>query len=336
MVRKLGSQIKPQFQGKQIFQGILWNLDKDLGTKEGWVRKGMVKTMGEGNDTLFWHEKWCGDMSFKEKFNRLFRLAEHKDVLVKNMGEWRDGEWNWKWCWRRELLGRQHTFLQDLKELLQGSKLAQGKQDSWRWRHNPKGTYSTKSAYTILNSNSTEPTTKQFNMLRNKKVPLKVSAFVWKALQNRIPTGDNLLKRGIVGTKDDFLCIFCGKHTESATHLFFTCEATWALWQASYAWWGLQTVLAYEGWNHLQQHVGMLQNGILKQAWYVIWFSVIWSIWLWRNKLIFKEGNDNLATVVDLMKLRSLSWVKANLNEEVPKDLWIENPREACKKAQTI
>ncbi|GKV14191.1 hypothetical protein SLEP1_g25095 [Rubroshorea leprosula] len=150
----------------------------------------MVKTMGEGNDTLFWHEKWCGDMSFKEKFNRLFRLAENKDVLVKNMGEWRDGEWNWKWCWRRELLGREHTSLQDLKELLQGSKLAKGKQDSWRWRHNPEGTYSTKFAYNILNSNNTEPTTNQFNMLWNKKVPLKVSAFVWKALQNRIPTGD--------------------------------------------------------------------------------------------------------------------------------------------------
>ncbi|GLT78296.1 hypothetical protein SLA2020_498360 [Shorea laevis] len=247
------------------------------------------------------------------------------------MGGWRDEEWIWKWCWRGELLGREYAFWQDLNELLQGSKLVQGKQDSWRWGHDPKGTYSTKSAYIILNGNNTEPTSKQFNMLWNKNVPLKVSAFVWKALQNRIPTGDNLLKRGIVGIEVDFLCIFCGKHTETVSHLFFTCEATWAVWQASYAWWDLQAVLACEGWNHLQQHVGMLQNGILKGAWSVIWFSVIWSVWLWRNKLIFKEGNDNLVTVVDLIKLRSLNWLKAKLNEEMPKICGLRIPDKHVK-----
>ncbi|GKV28721.1 hypothetical protein SLEP1_g37737 [Rubroshorea leprosula] len=84
---KYGVHRRRDWVGKEVKSNCsswwkaLWNLDKDLRTKEGWVHKGMVKTMGEGNDTLFWHEKWCGDMSFKEKFNRLFRLAEHKDVL---------------------------------------------------------------------------------------------------------------------------------------------------------------------------------------------------------------------------------------------------------------
>ncbi|GLU12195.1 hypothetical protein SLE2022_288950 [Rubroshorea leprosula] len=83
-----------------------------------------------------------------------------------------------------------------------------------------------------------------------------------------------------------------------------TCEVTWAVWQAFYAWWGQLGVLTCEGWKHLQQHTGMIQNGKLKEAWSVSWFSVIWSIWLWRNQLIFKEGKDTLDTVMELIKVR--------------------------------
>ncbi|GKV36541.1 hypothetical protein SLEP1_g44662 [Rubroshorea leprosula] len=334
---KYGIHRRRDWEGREVKMNssywwkALWKLDKERGSDEGWMYKGVVKTVGEGNDTLFWHEKWCGDAPFRVKFNRLFRLAEDKDALVKNMGEWRNGEWIWKWSWSRELLGRENTLVQDLNKLLQGSKLEQGQQDSWRWKYESKGTYSTKSAYTLLKSSNREADTRRFSMLWNNKVPLKVSAFVWKGMQNRIPTGDNLVKRGIVGSNTDFACIFCGKQTETASHLFFTCDATWAIWHAAYAWWGLQAVLTCEGWKHLQQHMGMVRNKKVKESWYVIWFTIIWSIWLWRNQLIFKEGNDTPAMVLDLIKMRSLYWIRAKQNTELAKELWLVNPREACK-----
>ncbi|GLT68412.1 hypothetical protein SLA2020_406460, partial [Shorea laevis] len=334
---KYGIHGRRDWEGREVkinsshWWKALWKLDKERGSYEGWMYNGLVKTVGEGNDTLFWHEKWCGEVPFREKFNRLFRLAEDKEAFVKNMGEWRNGEWTWKWSWSRELLGRENTLLQDLNRLLHGSKLEQGQQDSWRWKHESKGTYSTKSAYILLSSSNRETESRMFSMLWNNKVPLKVSAFVWKAMQNRIPTGDNLLKRGIVGSNTDFTCIFCGKQTESVSHLFFTCETTWAIWHAAYAWWGVQAVLTCEGWKHLQQHVGMVQNKKLKETWYVIWFTIIWSIWLWRNQLVFKEGNVSPAMVVDLIKLRSLNWISAKQNTDIAKELWLVNPREACK-----
>ncbi|GLT90573.1 hypothetical protein SLE2022_084990 [Rubroshorea leprosula] len=94
------------------------------------------------------------------------------------MGEWRNGEWIWKCSWSRELLGREDTLVQDLNRLLHGSKLEQGQHDSWRWKHESKGTYSTKSAYILLKSSNRETDTRRFSMLWNKMVPLKVSAFV--------------------------------------------------------------------------------------------------------------------------------------------------------------
>ncbi|GLT94249.1 hypothetical protein SLE2022_120010 [Rubroshorea leprosula] len=90
-----------------------------------------------------------------------------------------------------------------------------------------------------------------------------------------------------------------------------------------------QGVLTCEAWKHLQQHTGMIQNGKLKEAWYVSWFTVIWSIWLWRNQLIFKEGKDTPDTVMELIKVRSLHWIKAKFNSELAKELWWKNPKDA-------
>ncbi|GKV30550.1 hypothetical protein SLEP1_g39351 [Rubroshorea leprosula] len=221
---KYGFRRRRDWEGREVktnssfWWKALWKLDEERGSNEGWVYKGVVKTVGEGNDTLFWHEKWCGDVPFREKFNRLFRLAEDKDALVKNMGEWRNGEWIWKWRWSRELLGREVTLVQDLNSLLHGSKLEQGKQDSWRWKHESKGSYSTKSAYILLNSSNRETDARRF----------------------------------------------------------------------TYEWWGLQAVFTCEGWKHLQQHMGMVQNKKVKEIW-------------------------------------------AKHNTDLAKELWLVNPREACK-----
>ncbi|GKU95921.1 hypothetical protein SLEP1_g9218 [Rubroshorea leprosula] len=274
---KYGIHKEKDWEGKNVKHSCsswwkaVWKLDKEVGNKKGWVYKGLVKSVGEGNDTLFWKEKWCGKRTLKEKFNRLYKVAVSKEALIKDMGEWRDGEWSWNWGWRRELMGRELSLLQDLEKLLKECKLMKGKQDFWSWKHDSKGNYSTKSAYSLLNNSIEEPGSIQFNKIWNSKVPLKVSAFVWKLLQDRIPTGENLLKRGMAGGELDFECIFCGKHIESTSHLFFTCEVTWAVWQVFYAWWGQQGVLTCEAWKHLQQHTGMIQNGKLKEAWYALY-----------------------------------------------------------------
>ncbi|GKV20736.1 hypothetical protein SLEP1_g30818 [Rubroshorea leprosula] len=69
-------------------------------------------------------------------------------------------------------------YLGDLEKLLKECKLMKGKQDFWSWKHDSKGTYSTKSAYSLLNISIEEPGSIQFNKIWNSKVPLKVSAFV--------------------------------------------------------------------------------------------------------------------------------------------------------------
>ncbi|GKV02024.1 hypothetical protein SLEP1_g14511 [Rubroshorea leprosula] len=222
---KYGVHKKRDWEGKNVKHNCsywwkaVWKLDKEVGHNEGWVYKGLVKSVGEGNDTFFW--------------------KEGKTTGVGSMI-------------RMDLT--QQNLLTPVKYQYRGAGI-NSIQQVW-----------------------------------NPMVPLKVSAFVWKFLQNRIPTGENLLTRGIGGG-----------------------------------------VLRCEGWKHLQQHTGMIRNGKLKEAWYVSWFLVIWSIWPWRNQLTFKEGKDTPDTVLELIKVRSLHWIKAKTNSELAKEQWWKNPKEALK-----
>lgn len=38
-------------------------------------------SVGNGNRVKFWFDKWCGDVCFKEKFLRLFRVSNGEAVL---------------------------------------------------------------------------------------------------------------------------------------------------------------------------------------------------------------------------------------------------------------
>ncbi|GKV05101.1 hypothetical protein SLEP1_g17145 [Rubroshorea leprosula] len=55
--------------------------------------------------------------------------------------------------------------IKDLEKLLKECKLMKGKQDFWSWKHDSKGNYSTKSAYSLLNNSIEEPGSIQFNKI---------------------------------------------------------------------------------------------------------------------------------------------------------------------------
>ncbi|GKE59948.1 RNA-directed DNA polymerase, eukaryota, partial [Tanacetum coccineum] len=54
-----------------------------------------------------------------------------------------------------------------------------------------------------------------------KCIPIKVNVFVWKALQDRLPTRSNLVRRNIL--IDSLSCPICDGEPEDSSHLFFRC-----------------------------------------------------------------------------------------------------------------
>lgn len=75
-----------------------------------------------------------------------------------------------------------------------------------------------------------------------------------------------------------------------------------------YDWLGVVTVLAGKLWDLLMQHDGLRFCKGSKKIWRMFWFAVIWSIWLHRNEMIFKQKQLDFAKVIEMVKVRIWSW----------------------------
>ncbi|GLT48447.1 hypothetical protein SLA2020_220710 [Shorea laevis] len=222
-------------------------------------------------------------------------------------------------------------MLQELLSTIQAIQIKHGEEDYCVWKHNPKGKYTVASAYNFINQTQDNGFDTHYRLIWDNNLPMKISAFAWKALQNKIPTKENLQKRGMIEENIETKCIFCGEQTESSTHILFSCPITWKLWCLCYDWWGIRTAAQEDGWNHLKQHQGLINKGRTRKIWSTIWFFTVWTIWLWRNSLIFKKERLNLEQVFGLIKFCSFVWIKAKWIPDLPQTIWYNDPMEASK-----
>jgi len=107
---------------------------------------------------------------------------------------------------------------------------------------------------------------------------------MWVILKNKIPTGDNLLKRAHHGP---FWCHLCKCNNESAIHLFIDCKVAPNLW--------LSISIALPSPTRWQ-------GALVSEAWSSWWTKAIpkklrnlpllvcWGLWIARNNLIFQKS----------------------------------------------
>ena len=99
-------------------------------------------------------------------------------------------------------------------------------QDKLMWKHSSSEEYQVNIAYDLINSetwkNSRSNTLDQviWTKVWKVQVPLKVNTFIWKLLQDCIPTFCCLRHRAILVTT---LCPLCNEEDETLTHLFLLC-----------------------------------------------------------------------------------------------------------------
>lgn len=70
---------------------------------------------------------WVGDKPFKEVFPRLYNLSARKDGVIRDMGVWSEGRWEWRVDWRTGLLEREA----ELVNLISSVPLVAGAVDRW-------------------------------------------------------------------------------------------------------------------------------------------------------------------------------------------------------------
>jgi len=83
-----------------------------------WFSDNLRLKVGDGASTLFWLDRWVGDVPLCEKFSRLYDLSENKFSFVAQMFDWgwEEGGEAWRrrrrlWAWEEELLVERTTLL---------------------------------------------------------------------------------------------------------------------------------------------------------------------------------------------------------------------------------
>ncbi|GAU47696.1 hypothetical protein TSUD_190240 [Trifolium subterraneum] len=224
-----------------------------------WFENNISRKVRNGEGTLFWKDSWLEGGSLSTRFNRLFELALDKNITVADM--YRRG-------W--DAGGEVGTLGVDVM-------------DKWMWRPDPSIGYSVRSAYHLLTHLVPVPMATHNDVIWNKVVPLKVSLFAWRLLNNRLPSKDNLTRRGM-HLEDSELCLGgCGV-AETIDHLIVGCDMSSSLWIKILKWLGIFGPLPNVVTDHVSQFCNIFPVGKESQIGsQVLWLACCWSIWKERN-----------------------------------------------------
>nr|KYP53060.1 hypothetical protein KK1_025062 [Cajanus cajan] len=306
----------------------LWSIDVCDGISWDWFSTIMcVRVLGNGRNTSFWKDSWCTTTPFCVRYGRLFSITINSEATVADMFFGRGGGVEWNWRWRRPLFQWELEQLDLLVSDLRGFQVQEYTHDSWRWKADSDGKYSVKSAYHVIVNDSLFAEIPLHRFIWCRLVPYKVSCFVWRVLLDRFPSKFNLVKRHVL-INSDSSCVWCQYRMETSSHLFFECYFAYHVWMLSLEWCGFTSVLLNSFIAHFDQFLGLpLCPSKMRYRWAVIWLTVIWSIWLARNALIFSDKVLSTLDVLELVKLRTWKWLKARDNSfSYSFSSWAESP----------
>ncbi|GAU49602.1 hypothetical protein TSUD_407670 [Trifolium subterraneum] len=130
-------------------------------------------------------------------------------------------------------------------------------------------------------------------------------------VSDRLPTKDNLLKRGVLEDNQTLCSANCDK-LEDINHLFFQCNVYGKLWQLVSKWLGGEFVCH----GFLREHAVQFRDlgGDSKGSRVlstIIWISVLCVIWKDRNVKIFQSVLVAVDTLLEKVKLQTYWWLKS-------------------------
>jgi hypothetical protein len=105
-----------------------------------------------------------------------------------------------------------------------------------------------KSAYDLLVDYGESPILSSYEMKIFSKIwespaPSKIVVFSWQLFHNRLPTKDNIYRRGVLELEVGVNCVWCVSNPESAKHLFVHCKFVHRVWYEIFKWLGVLIVM---------------------------------------------------------------------------------------------
>ncbi|GKC19836.1 RNA-directed DNA polymerase, eukaryota [Tanacetum coccineum] len=273
--------------------------------------------VGSGRNTRFWSDVWLGESRLSLAFPRLYALETFKECTVAS--KFQGTLFN---TFRREVRGgaetQQLTQLQSLVETV----ILSNADDRWIWDLNGEGTFCVKDARNLIDEVFLPKAPAATRWL--KLVPIKVNIFVWKLQCDRLPTRNNLVRRGV--HVPHACCPVCETGTEDVAHLFFLCEVARDVSRLICRWWNISwmQVGSFAEWLDwfTSIRLGSRLKSVLEGVFLVAW----WSIWGFRNQHLFSAQKPRRHVLFDDIVTRSFIWIQARCKSIFTWDSWLQHP----------
>ena len=272
--------------------------------------------MGEGRETLFWHDNWAQEEALKITYPRLFRKALDPLATVAASRIRKHQEWVWEIPWACPLRIRDQENWNSLRALLDSVPFEEGQNDQPIWTLHKSGNFTVNSFYLELYKNSQPLLSDVLQKLWGGLVPVRIEVFFWLALMGKINTKVKLASHNIIPSSE-VLCPLCSQEPEDLSHLFITCPFAKSLWGWWCQIWGLSWVWpsslasAFEQWNF------PCKNKFFKKIWTAVFQVILWSIWKERNNRTFNNMSNSVQETQNMILMRLCWWVK-NWKESFP------------------
>lgn len=165
----------------------------------------------------------------------------------------------------------------------------------------------------------------------NSWLPIKVNIRVWRIHLNRLPFRDNLAMWGIdIGST---WCILCNDGPENLEHIFVHWRKSMILWRKIWSWWSIIPPQTPSLSNIILGNSLTMESKWHDKAIKGVYYTVLWSIWNWRNRILYCIDQEAASKTLqkDLLpsiQLLTLTWIKywsKRLNGDW--NTWILNPR---------
>jgi hypothetical protein len=243
------------------------------------LKEGLAWRVGNGSNIRIWKDKWLPDPGRPRILSS--PLILNPDATVSELVD--D---NSKW-WNIHLL----NLIFSPEEVMQISSIppsCTNRKDALIWRGSKTGRFSVRSAYFLhkdLNKRGVAESsqTREHSTLWKKvwalPIPNTEKNFMWRALNDILPTKDNLRRKKIL---QEPLCPICGLEPETTLHILWECQSSRDVWSLGSR--VLQKSAIY-GENFKEVIENLLQRCSQEDMIQVA--GLTRRIWLRRNEVVF-------------------------------------------------
>ncbi|XP_071728520.1 uncharacterized protein [Rutidosis leptorrhynchoides] len=288
-------------------------------------KSSVLRSIGDGEATEFWHDHWIGSDRLCNSFSRLYRLDLVKNASIKDRVLLVNGRLEHRWEWSRTPSGITASELHSLITLLASFSFNGNCRDRWTWNLASNGILTTKRLAALIDEKLLGIYVSPHCFIQNNLVPKKFGIFVWRLLHKRIPVRVELDKRGM--DLHSVRCPLCDGDVESVDHTFISCNLARDLWVRVGKWWNLGSP-SFNNLGELLKDVGSLSMSssgrlILQATFWVCAFL----IWKNRNNKVFQGKCWSTPVALNEVQIKSFEWISSCVKDKKFDWLtWISNP----------